>query len=144
MITITAVIRVKTGTETTMRKALLQVVEHVRNQEPNTIDFFVSAGVTEPNIFTTYERFADREAMEAHNASQVVKDVHRIAAPILEVPIMLEICQEVASSRHASGRVARSGRKSDFRSQAPSAPPAGDMGAVNKPLMEPKSDGDHR
>jgi quinol monooxygenase YgiN len=107
MITITAVIRVKMGTEATMRKALLQVVEHVRNQEPNTIDFFVTVGVTEPNVFTTYERFADREAMEAHNASQVVKELHRVAAPILQAPIVLETGQEIASSRHASGPVAR-------------------------------------
>jgi quinol monooxygenase YgiN len=101
MIAITAVIRVKAGTEAVMREALMQVVEHVRTQEPNTIDFFISVGITEPNVFTTYERFVDHEAMEAHNASQVVKEVHRVAAPILEAPIVLETGQEIASSRHA-------------------------------------------
>jgi quinol monooxygenase YgiN len=102
MITITAVIRVKTGTETLMREALLRVAEYVRDYEPKTVDFFVTAGVEEPNVFTTYERFADNESMEAHNASPVVKEVHRIAAPILEGTMVLETGTEIASSRHRS------------------------------------------
>lgn len=102
MITITAVIRVKRGAEAAMRKALMEVVEHVRIQEPKTIDFFVSVGVTEPNVFTTYERFVDYEAMEAHNASTVVKEVHRVAQPILESAIVLETGMEIASSGYIS------------------------------------------
>jgi len=99
MITITAVIRVRKGSESSMRDALLRVVEYVRDHEPKTLDFFVTAGIEEPNVFTTYERFADRAAMEAHNASEVVKNVHRTAAPILEGTIILEIGEEIASSR---------------------------------------------
>jgi quinol monooxygenase YgiN len=99
MITITAVIRVKRGMESVMRDALLRVVEHVRYYEPDTVDFFVAAGLEESNVFATYERFANREAMEKHNASDVVKEVHRIAAPILEETMVLETGQEIASSR---------------------------------------------
>lgn len=102
MITITAVIRVKRGTESLMHEALSRVADYVRDNEPKTIDFFVSVGVNEPNVFTTYERFADRAAMEAHNGSQVVKEVHRIAAPILDGKMILETGNEIASTRDRS------------------------------------------
>jgi quinol monooxygenase YgiN len=99
MITITAVIRVRKGTESVMRDALCQVAAYVRDHQPGTIDFFVSAGVREPNVFTTYERFTDQNAMEAHCALEVVKQVHRVAAPILEAPITLESGEEIASKQ---------------------------------------------
>jgi quinol monooxygenase YgiN len=97
MITITALIRVKKGTESVMREALMRVVDYVRTHEPGTIDFFVTAGLTEPNAFTTYERFSNADAMEKHNASAVVKEVHRVAKPILEAPVILETGEEIAS-----------------------------------------------
>ena len=59
MLTITAIIRVKAGTEQTMRDALLAVADHVRLNEPQTISFFVSQDAADTCLFTTYERFAD-------------------------------------------------------------------------------------
>ena len=41
MLTISAVIRVKKGHEETMRRALLEVAENVRVNEPGTVGFFV-------------------------------------------------------------------------------------------------------
>ena len=79
MLTITAVIRAKKGHEDTMRRALLEVAENVRSNEPNTIGFFVSQDQTNPSVFTTYERFLDQAAMEAHNKSQVVARFFGIA-----------------------------------------------------------------
>ena len=62
MLTITAIIGVKTGTEQAMRDALL-VADNVRLNEPQMIGFFVSQGAAAPCLFTTYERFADQAAM---------------------------------------------------------------------------------
>ena len=82
MLTITAVIRAKKGHEDTVRRALLEVAENVRSNEPNTIGFFVSQDQTNPSVFTTYERFLDQAAMDAHNNSQVVARFFGIAKPI--------------------------------------------------------------
>lgn len=84
MLTITAIIRTKKGQEQTMRDALLAVAAHVRANEPDTIDFFVSQDLKDPCIFTTYERFADQAAMDRHNNSAVVAKFFGIAKPILD------------------------------------------------------------
>ena len=72
MITITAIIRSKTGHEETMKMALLEVAQHVNENEPDTVDFYISQDINNPCVFTTYERFASKAAMEAHNGSIAV------------------------------------------------------------------------
>ena len=72
MFTITAVIRVKPGQEAAMRAALLDVASFVAANEPGTVGYFVSQSADRPELFTTYERFADRAAMDRHNKSPAV------------------------------------------------------------------------
>lgn len=67
MITLTAIIRCKPGSEDRVRAALREVGAFVAANEPGTASFFVTEGET-AGVFVTHERFADRDAMEAHNA----------------------------------------------------------------------------
>ena len=97
MLTITAVIRAKKGHEDTMRRALLEVAENVRSNEPDTIGFFVSQDQTNPSVFTTYERFLDQAAMDAHNNSQVVARFFGIAEPILDGDVVLVTGTEISA-----------------------------------------------
>ena len=97
MLTITAVIRAKKGHEDTMRRALLEVAENVRINEPNTIGFFVSQDQADPAVFTTYERFPDQAAMDVHNNSQVVARFFGIAKPILDGDVVLVTCTEISA-----------------------------------------------
>ncbi len=97
MLTITAVIRAKKGQEETMRRALLEVAENVRLNEPHTIGFFVSQAPADPCVFTTYERFADQAAMDAHNNSQVVARFFGIAKPILDGDVVLVTGGEISA-----------------------------------------------
>ena len=57
MITITAIIRSKIGHEETMKMALLEVAQHVNENEPDTVNFYISQDINNPCVFTTYERF---------------------------------------------------------------------------------------
>ncbi|NPV21260.1 putative quinol monooxygenase [Bradyrhizobium aeschynomenes] len=98
MITITAVIRAKAGHEATMRDALVAVAAHVAANEPETIGFFISQSETEPGLFTTYERFADKAAMDRHNGSAAVATFFGIAKPILDGEVILVTSQEVSST----------------------------------------------
>ncbi|PRX10866.1 UNVERIFIED_ORG: quinol monooxygenase YgiN [Martelella mediterranea] len=96
MITITAIIRVKKDASTTMRDALLVVADHVRAHEPETLGFFISQSMEDPCVFTTYERFANKAAMDRHNGSDVVADFFAIAEPILDGPVTLITAEEAS------------------------------------------------
>ena len=95
MLTITAVIRTKKGHEDTMRRALLEVAENVRVNEPDTTGFFVAQDPESPRVFTTYERFIDETAMDAHNSSEVVARFFSIAKPILDGEVILVTSTEI-------------------------------------------------
>lgn len=98
MITITAVIKAKSGHEGTMRDALMAVAENVAANEPDTIGFFISQSEDDPCVFTTYERFADRAAMDRHNSSAVVATFFGIAKPILDGEVILVTSTEVSAT----------------------------------------------
>lgn len=97
MQTITAIIRAKAGHEETMRDALLAVAAHVRENEPETIGFFISQGDEDPRLFATYERFADKASMDRHNGSQAVATFFAIAEPILDGPVTLLTALETSA-----------------------------------------------
>ena len=97
MLTITAVIRTKQGHVETMRQGLLEVAENVRENEPDTIGFFISQDPDDPCVFTTYERFTDRAAMDRHNNSDAVARFFSIARPILEGDVTLVTCEEISA-----------------------------------------------
>jgi quinol monooxygenase YgiN len=97
MLTITAVIRAKEGHDDTMRRALLDVADNVRVNEPNTIGFFVSQDAANRCVFTTYERFVDQAAMDAHNNSDVVARFFAIAKPILDGDVVLVTAVELSA-----------------------------------------------
>lgn len=97
MITITAIIRVRKGHEPAMSKALLEVADNVRKNETGTVGFFVSQDNEDPCVFTTYERFVDLSAMDAHNNSDVVARFFGIAKPILDGDVILKTCTEVSA-----------------------------------------------
>lgn len=99
MQTISAIIRVLPGKEQVMRDALLAVAAHVKANEPRTLSFFIAQGDTDPCVFTTYERFADKAAMDLHNGSDAVATFFAIAKPILDGPVTLVTATE-ASALH--------------------------------------------
>jgi quinol monooxygenase YgiN len=97
MITITAIIRAKPGHDTALRQALLDVAANVRANEPDTIGFFVSQDASDPCVFTTYERFTDRAAMERHNRSEASTRFFAVAKPILDGPVTLITAAEISA-----------------------------------------------
>jgi quinol monooxygenase YgiN len=95
MLAITAIIRAKKGHESTMQQALLEVAEHVRAKEPDTISYFISQDTTDLHLFTTYERYVDRNAMDQHNNSEAVARFFAAAKPILDGDVTLVIATEI-------------------------------------------------
>jgi len=97
MKTITAILRCKPGTEETMKQALLDVAANVRDNEPDTLGFFLSQDPADPCVFTTYERFRDEAAMDQHNGSKTVAAFFAIAQPILDGDVTLLTCEEFSA-----------------------------------------------
>jgi quinol monooxygenase YgiN len=97
VLTITAVIKVKAGTEETMRRALLDVAGNVRASEPGTIGFYISQDPNDPAVFTTYERFVDQSAMDVHNNSAAVARFFNVAKPILDGEVILVTASEIST-----------------------------------------------
>jgi len=97
MITITAIVRAKQGEETAVRQALLDVAANVRANEPETLGYFISQSEADRCVFTTYERFADRAAMERHNGSAAVARFITVAGPLLDGDVKLFTGAEIAA-----------------------------------------------
>ena len=97
MLTITAIIRARKGQEAAMREALLDVVSHVRANEPATVGYYVSQDVMDPCVFTTYERYLDRAAMDRHNNSEAVARFFGIAKPLIDGEVTLVTGTELSA-----------------------------------------------
>ena len=96
MFTITAIIRARPNEHDFVRNALLSVVEAVREREPQTVGYFVAQSADDPCLFTTFERFADRAAMETHNASAAVARFVRDAGSHLDGDVVIHVGEEIA------------------------------------------------
>jgi len=97
MITITAVIRAKPGHEEAVERALRDVAAHVAANEPETVGYFVSRSLDTPGVFTTYERFTDRAAMERHSDSVAVARFLREVESALDGDIVLYTSNEISA-----------------------------------------------
>ena len=76
--------------------ALLEVAEHVNKNEPDTVSFYISQNIYDPSVFTTYERFASKAAMETHNGSTAVEIFFEKAQSILDGDVILITDTEVS------------------------------------------------
>lgn len=96
MITITAVLRAKPGQADSLHDALCAVAESVAKHEPDTVGFYISRDLADPEIFTTYERFTTEAAKDAHNGSAAVADFFAMADVLIEGPVILQTCREIS------------------------------------------------
>lgn len=99
MLTITAIIRAKSGQQEAMKNALLTVAANVQAHEPDTISFFIAQDASDPCVFTTYERFSDQAAMDRHNQSDTVARFFGIAKPMLDGDVTLVTAHEVFAKK---------------------------------------------
>ena len=95
MHTLTAIIRAKKGSEDTVRAELLKVGVFARDHEPGTIGFHVAQDPDDPCLFTTYERFEDRAAMDRHNSGAGSKGFFAAAGGLLDGDVTVVTAAEI-------------------------------------------------
>lgn len=94
MITITAIIKAKPGHEEEVHQALLQSGTEGSIHEPDTIGYHIGRAVDDPLTFTTFERFADKAAMDLHNATTGKKFFDTVGH-LLDGAPAFAICEEI-------------------------------------------------
>jgi quinol monooxygenase YgiN len=101
VITLVAIIRAKPGVDDVVDAALAEVSGWVHAHEPRTLAYHVSRGTDDRALFTTFERFADRAAMDAHNASSAVAAFSAAVAGKLAAAVEIHVGEErCALARH--------------------------------------------
>ena len=96
MLTLNAILKAKRGSADALADALGEMTRYVSENEPGTISFFVGRDVDDRETFVTYERFADRAAMETHNTSAYRDEWVNKYGGLLDGDIVRYICDEVA------------------------------------------------
>ena len=95
MHTLTAIIRARKGSESTVRAELLKVGVFAQDHEPDTIGFFVAQDPHDPCLFTTYERFTDKAAMEKHNNGAGSQGFFAAAGDLLDGEVIVVMAEEI-------------------------------------------------
>jgi len=94
MYSLSAILIANAGNEAILQKALHDIVHHVKLNEPGTIEYYVAQDISDPTVFTTYERYISQEAMDAHNNSAECAEFYRIINPILREKVILVKARE--------------------------------------------------
>lgn len=94
MICITAIIKAKAGHEAAVHAALLASGSEGAAHEPGTLGYHVGRDPENPAVFTTYERFADRAAMDLHNAT-TGKRFFAAVGDLLDGPVSFAVTEEI-------------------------------------------------
>ena len=95
MHTLTAIIRAQNGHEDTVRAELLKVGVFARDNEPGTIDFHVAQDPDNACVFTTYERFTNKAAMDRHNNGAGSQGFFAAAGDLLEGDVAVVTAKEI-------------------------------------------------
>jgi quinol monooxygenase YgiN len=95
MHTLTAIIRAQKGQEDIVRAELLKVGVFVRDNEPDTIGFHVAQDPDDACVFTTYERFTDKAAMDRHNNGAGSQGFFAAAGDLLDGDVTVVTAEEI-------------------------------------------------
>lgn len=87
-------VRAKPGFENRVGTALARVAATVAITEPRTLGYHVGLAADDRALFLTFERFADRAAMEAHNGSAAVAGFVAEVEGCLDGPVEITILEE--------------------------------------------------
>ena len=95
MHTLTAIIRAQRGHEKTVLAELVKVGVYAQDYEPDTLGFYVAQDPADPCVFTTYERFSDKAAMDRHNTGAGSQGFFAAAGHLLDGEVKVVTAEEI-------------------------------------------------
>ena len=99
MMTIVAKIKVKSGKEGDAERALTDMIEYVRANEPGTVRYTLHRAVGDPTTLLMYEQYADQAAVDTHSTSARIQQLFATLGPLLDGQPGIEMYSEVAGKK---------------------------------------------
>ena len=98
-VTVIARVKVRTGTEADAEAAFRRHLEHVRQEEPDTLAYLFHRSRKDPTLFFFYERYVDSAAFDRHGKSAAMQSLFRELTPLLDGAPAIEVCDELDGKR---------------------------------------------
>ena len=95
MHTVTAIIRAHKGSEALVYAQLLKVGAYAQEYESATIGYYVAQDLEDPCVFTTYERYTDKAAMEMHNNGAGTQEFFVATSNYLDGEVIIVAAKEI-------------------------------------------------
>lgn len=99
MITVVAKLKIKAGSEAEAERALLDMIEYVRAQEPGTLRYVLHRAVGDPTQLLMYEQYTDQAALDTHGTSARFQELFRTLGPLLDGQPSIELFAEVGGKQ---------------------------------------------
>ena len=95
MIFITAAWKAKQGKESELAKHLKKMVQGVKNNEPNCLQYDLHQGLEDKTRFFFYEKYTDKGAIELHKSTPHFKELLAKTEGLTAEPVQVELLQLV-------------------------------------------------
>lgn len=99
MTTIIAKLKIRAGKEGEAERALLDMIEYVKANEPDTVTYTLHRASGDPTQLLMYEQYASPEAMAAHGSSARIQQLFGTLGPLLDGQPTIEMFTEVGGKK---------------------------------------------
>ncbi len=99
MITIVAKMRIKGDKTADAERALLDMAEYVRANEPGTLRYTLHRGIGDASQLLMYEQYADQAAVDAHGTSARIQQLFATLGPLLDGQPSIEMFTEIGGKK---------------------------------------------
>ncbi|MFN8640879.1 MAG: putative quinol monooxygenase [Candidatus Binatia bacterium] len=96
MITIVAKMKIRAGKEGDAERALLDMIEYVKANEPGTLRYALHHALGDPTQLLMYEQYASQEAVDTHGTSARIQQLFGTLGPLLDGQPSIEMFTQVA------------------------------------------------
>lgn len=96
MLTVVAVLKAKAGREKEMEEAMMKIVPLVA-QEEGTLAYALHRAKKDPTKFVFYEKYKDKEALNAHSSTPYFLELFGSIGPLLDGNPSIEVFEELSS-----------------------------------------------
>lgn len=94
MITLTAKIKAKKGSEADLEAALTALVKKVDSEE-GTLEYVLNKSLKDPCVFMVFEVYKDKAALDYHGSTDYFKEGMKATAAFVAEKPLIEMYQEI-------------------------------------------------
>jgi len=96
---VVATLKIKSGSEATFEKAAREMIDYVKQNEPDTLTYVLHRSTSDPTEFLFYEVYRDQAAMAAHSSSEAMQKLFAALGGVVDGRPTISMFEEVAGKR---------------------------------------------